>query len=96
MTEKVTEKAPDMEIIAKYHLQGNGRQKTRGDMESRQTYCWRLREVCWLPGAEAHQRDGRAREEDGDQEEGAPPPHVRQRSDQGGRHEGQQALQRTS
>lgn len=45
-----------------------------------------------LPGAQSHQWDGSAGEEDGDQQEGPPPPHVGQRADQRGRHERQQAL----
>lgn len=51
--------------------------------------------VCMLliPGAESHQWDGSAREEDGDQQERPPPPHVRQRTNQRGRHERQQALE---
>lgn len=50
--------------------------------------------VCVLvsPWAESHQWDGGAGEEDSDQQEGTPPPHVRQRANQRGRHERQQAL----
>lgn len=72
----------------------NGLQRSGESVE--QTQCASITSgLCGplVPGAESHQWDGSAGEEDGDQQERPPPPHVRQRTNQRGRHERQQALE---
>lgn len=67
-----------------------------GDESAEQTQCASITAglcVLLIPGTESHQWDGSAGEEDGDQQERPPPPHVRQRTDQRGRHERQQTLE---